>query len=320
MTRWSKDSSRQAREAKRTETCQNEIMKNSTKILDYRDEGVQDLMRDSAALKTWEFMRGMGRTTTVEEMSAGTGLRKTTLHEHVDHLLQHGLIKMVRARKPRNSVGYRSLVDRLVISYDEHDESVTQELIAFSESTKHEFDEIIEEYADQEFHPKAGFRFRQTEVLHLTQDEFAELRRRMLSVVSFLTMPRHAKTKIDESGDGTEIRTRFCNQAIKIELTPLTGELLPKPSLIMSPRSQLDQWDNKKNHSGGMSTLTPREHQVAMALADGFSRAQIAARMEISVNTVSTLTQRAYKKIGVTSQAQLAARITGHDRPAPGES
>ncbi len=295
-------------------------MKNSTKILEFTDQGVRALIKDSAALKTWEFIRGMDRTTTIDEMSAGTGLKETTLHEHVDHLLQHGLIKMVRARKPRKSVGYRSLVDRLVISFDEHDESVTQELIAFSDTTKNEFDEIIEQYADHDFHPEAGFRFRQTEAVHFTEEEFTELRRRMLSVVSFLTMPRHAKTKIDESGDDRQIRTRFCNQAIKIELTPLTGDLLPRPTLIMSPRSKLDQWDNKKNHSGGMSTLTPREHQVAMALADGLSRTQIAARMEISVNTVSTLTRRAYKKLDVKSQAQLAALLSGHDRPAPDES
>jgi DNA-binding CsgD family transcriptional regulator len=42
--------------------------------------------------------------------------------------------------------------------------------------------------------------------------------------------------------------------------------------------------------------------------------------MEVSVNTVSTLTQRAYKKIGVTSQAQLAARISGHAREKLDES
>ena len=104
---------------------------------------------------------------------------------------------------------------------------------------------------------------------------------------------------------------------IKIELTPLTGDLLPKPSMIMSPRSQLWQWDNEKIHSGGMSALSPREREVVMALADGLSRAQIADRMEVSVNTISTLTQRAYKKIGVTSQAQLAAQIKGEARSKP---
>ena len=105
-------------------------MKQTTKVLDYSDEGVLDLMRDKGACKTWEFIRSMGRTTSIEEIISGTGLNPKAVHEHVDHLLQHELIKMVRARKPRKSIGYRSLVDQLVISFDEHDESITQELIA----------------------------------------------------------------------------------------------------------------------------------------------------------------------------------------------
>ena len=295
-------------------------MKNTTKILDYSDDGVLELMRDSDACRTWEFIRGMGRTTTIEEISAATGLKTKTLHEHVDLLLQHELIKMVRARKPRKSIGYRSLVDQLVISFDEQDESVTQELIAFSEETRKEYDANVKQYADHNFHPKVGFRFHLRETVHLTEDEFTELKRRMLSVVSFLTMPRKRKMQTNDDAGGVKIENRFCNQAIKIELTPLTGDLLPKASLIMSPRSQLWQWDNKKIHSGGMSTLSPREREVVTALADGLSRAQIADRMEVSVNTVSTLTRRAYKKIGVTSQAQLAARLSARDRERLRES
>ena len=295
-------------------------MKNTTKILDYSDDGVLELMRDSDACRTWEFIRGMGRTTTIEEISAATGLKTKTLHEHVDLLLQHELIKMVRARKPRKSIGYRSVVDQLVISFDEHDESVTQELIAFSEETRKEYDANVKQNADHNFHPKVGFRFHLRETVHLTEDEFTELKRRMLSVVSFLTMPRNRKMQTNADAGGVKIENRVCNQAIKIELTPLTGDLLPKPSLIMSPRSQLWQWDNRKIHSGGMSTLSPREREVVTALADGLSRAQIADRMEVSVNTVSTLTRRAYRKIGVTSQAQLAARLSARDRERLGES
>ena len=58
---------------------------------------------------------------------------------------------------------------------------------------------------------------------------------------------------------------------------------------------------------------------MALALADGLTRAQVADRLRVSVHTVSTLARRAYKKLGVTSQAELTARLTGHDRKVPGE-
>ena len=97
------------------------------------------------------------------------------------------------------------------------------------------------------------------------------------------------------------------------------GGLIPSPTIITSPRSKLDQWDGSTADAAGLPGLTPREREVALALADGLSRAQVADRLRVSVHTVSTLARRAYKKLGVTSQAELTARLTGHDREVPGD-
>jgi len=58
---------------------------------------------------------------------------------------------------------------------------------------------------------------------------------------------------------------------------------------------------------------------VALALADGLSRAHVAERMALSVHTVATIARRVYRKIGVSSQAGLAARLAGHARRELGE-
>jgi DNA-binding CsgD family transcriptional regulator len=69
----------------------------------------------------------------------------------------------------------------------------------------------------------------------------------------------------------------------------------------------------------GLPALAPREREVALALAEGLSRAHVAERMRLSVHTVSTLARRVYRKLGVSSQAALAARLAGHARRKLGE-
>jgi DNA-binding CsgD family transcriptional regulator len=49
------------------------------------------------------------------------------------------------------------------------------------------------------------------------------------------------------------------------------------------------------------------------------TRAHVAERMGVSVHTVSTLARRAYRKLGVTSQAALAARVARYEHKRLGE-
>lgn len=48
-------------------------------------------------------------------------------------------------------------------------------------------------------------------------------------------------------------------------------------------------------------------------------RAHVAKRLGLSVNTVSTVARRVYRKLGVTNQAGLAARLAGAARKELGE-
>lgn len=54
--------------------------------------------------------------------------------------------------------------------------------------------------------------------------------------------------------------------------------------------------------------LTPREWAVVEWLVQGLSNPQIASRLNISPRTVQKHLQRTFKKLGVQSRGQLAAR------------
>ncbi len=57
--------------------------------------------------------------------------------------------------------------------------------------------------------------------------------------------------------------------------------------------------------------LTPSERQAVGMVVAGLSNKEIAARLFVSVNTVQTTLQHAFRKLDVRSRAQLAARLAG---------
>jgi DNA-binding NarL/FixJ family response regulator len=60
-------------------------------------------------------------------------------------------------------------------------------------------------------------------------------------------------------------------------------------------------------HSCPLSSLTPRERELLAALSEGNSNAQLAARFEISVQTVKFHLKNVYEKRGIGNRAQAVA-------------
>ncbi len=288
------------------------------KALRLEDPGVVELLQDYAALRTWEAIRGFRSVVTLPALEAALGLERRVLQPQVDRLVDHGLLKLIRARKPRTTVGYRVARDRIVVTFDESDPRSVEHAMASIRSVGDEFKRCVDRYADPEFDSKAGFRFRQHTMQHFTVEDFAELRRRILAVVEFLATPRPSQPT--RSGNAKGVRPAFCNQSISISLEPLVGELLPLPAVWMTPRSKLARADAEVPAKTGFRGLAPREREVALALADGLTRAHVAERMGLSVHTVATIARRIYRKLGVSSQAGLAARLAGAARRDLGEA
>lgn len=290
------------------------------KALRLEDPGVAELLRDYAALRTWEAIRGSRSVVTLPALEAALGLERRVLQPQVDRLVDHGLLKVIRARKPRTTVGYRVATDRIVVTFDDADPRSVDLAMASSKSVGDEFDRCVKHHADPEFHAKVGFRFRHHSMQHLTEEDFAELRRRLLAVVEFLATPRPRPSQPTRSRRGGGVRPAYCNQSIGISLEPLVGELLPLPAVWMTPHSKLSRADGGDSDRTGIRGLAPREREVAFALADGLTRAHAAERMGLSVHTVATIARRIYRKLGVSSQAGLAARLAGVARRDLGEA
>ncbi|NUP51189.1 MAG: hypothetical protein HOW97_28335 [Catenulispora sp.] len=64
----------------------------------------------------------------------------------------------------------------------------------------------------------------------------------------------------------------------------------------------------KGRRGAGGETLTPTEQQVADLVAAGHTNREVAARLFISIRTVETHLAAVYRKLGVRSRSELAAR------------
>ncbi len=65
--------------------------------------------------------------------------------------------------------------------------------------------------------------------------------------------------------------------------------------------------DVRTLHSFPLASLTPREHELLAALSEGNSNAQLAARFEISIQTVKFHLKNVYEKLGIGNRAQAVA-------------
>ncbi len=74
----------------------------------------------------------------------------------------------------------------------------------------------------------------------------------------------------------------------------------------------------RRRPTSGWDSLTPTELRVAADVTEGLSNPQIAARMFITRRTVTTHLTSIYRKIGVSTRAELAAAVTRHQRKIEG--
>lgn len=88
------------------------------------------------------------------------------------------------------------------------------------------------------------------------------------------------------------------------------GMLSPRAARTVMMQITDDPTAPARRHAGAqVQTLTDREREVAMAVAEGLSNSEIAARMYVSDATVKTHIGKAMSKVGVVNRVQLALVI-----------
>ena len=135
-----------------------------------------------------------------------------------------------------------------------------------------------------------------------------ELRRRLDELLQFVKLVR---------GKHNGLRTRpppRCNYYLTVRVQPLAKPVLAQPDITVAPRGQVPP-PRFPEPASGWPSLSAREREVAIALVSGFTVPEIAKRFGRSRHTVSTLTRRIYRKLGIRRRAELVNRLRIVDGP-----
>jgi predicted ATPase/DNA-binding SARP family transcriptional activator/DNA-binding CsgD family transcriptional regulator len=82
-------------------------------------------------------------------------------------------------------------------------------------------------------------------------------------------------------------------------------------------QSEVTRGQDPSAHDGSMSSLTPREREVAALVSRGLTNRQVASELGISERTAGNHVARILHKLGLKSRAQIAIWTTEHKLPTP---
>jgi DNA-binding CsgD family transcriptional regulator len=179
------------------------------------------------------------------------------------------------------------------------------------------FDEVLQQFGMPESDPARTLRLNEHRLARVGPEDLHELRRRMHAVFDYLELiaSRRSGQTRDQSA---------CNHAIRIEVRPIDGPVLPLPSHIRlhAPDDAADAHGSPAEVATALTpgeaprkrALSRREEQVAEALAGGLTRTELAQALGITTNTVGTLLKRVYAKLGVHHRAELATVMANRHR------
>jgi len=121
-------------------------------------------------------------------------------------------------------------------------------------------------------------------------------------------------TAIAAGADGFVLKDTPPAEIVQAIRKVADGEPMLSPSatasLIRQVRSE-NGADRAEEARLRLSSLTDREHEVALAVGRGLSNAEIAAELFLSVPTVKAHVSRLFDKLGATNRVQIA--ICVHD-------
>ena len=276
------------------------IPKTTAKPLDIRSPALVDAIIDREAMAIWECLRRLDRASSAKEIAAAAVRPIAEVDRALEVLLDAELVRKLRVRGRRTSIGYRVCSHAIVVEFDRRD---PEQRVAVERITTH-IDGSLESDLFRDALPldrltATDWHFRLCNPVALTSEDLLELQRRMARVEEFLS------TLSERRGSDGGLELARCNHAVSIRVAPLGGHVLPQPAIEITTRTPRD--GNRKAERARRAPLSARERSVAIELRSGASRAEVAKRLGLSVYTVGTPCKRIFRKLGIRRAAELGS-------------
>lgn len=274
-----------------------------TRAIDIRDARALAAIGTPERCGVFEVLRCFRRPATLTEMATATGIPAARIAGMVDELCHAGLARTVPARANRRKPTYEVTCQQFVVVFDTSSHSESAALRRHMDAvTADLLEAVLAARGASVADAKGKVAYESRGKFRLRPDQFQELRRRLHAVDEFINQIAADDTVGDPVGP------LLCDHVIEMRVTPLQKPLLPMPWIIAADRRTAGALARAASESAA-STLSQREQEIAIALAHGASRPEIASRLGLSPNTVATTSKRIYAKLGVRNRAELANRL-----------
>jgi len=275
--------------------------------LELKNPAVLRALRSAPAMQRWELLRRAKEARTAAWLAEEARASLADIQSSLDLLVEAGLVEVCatetrRAAGRRRTTGYRTRMQRLIVRWDRSDPA---SLAAWREHTRHARDlsrAIIDEAAGQvgaEAHLQCNC---SGAISVLLLDEDAMRVREALRAVYAMLAEADARAR---ARGGSAEREPY---HVAFDLQRLWDAPMPMAEFFVIESSIVER-ETRALHATAGRLLSRREHEIARLLEGGMSRPQIARRLGISAHTVVTISKSIYRKLGVRSRAELAARL-----------
>ncbi|MFN9126899.1 MAG: LuxR C-terminal-related transcriptional regulator [bacterium] len=264
--------------------------------LNLSDPGVLEALCDDDAMRAWYRLRMSVHPLSASEVAEGVRLELGPTHSALDRLEAAALIRKLPARGSRRVISYQAMIPELrVLIPDDwrQDDRSVQLAAAFMRR-----DQALLDRAKRMLQStRKEWFFEQVTPIFATKEEFEELQRRVNEVGRYV-MELAGRTRGPE--ELVEIPTRH---VVQLRIAPLEGEMPPIAEIRVGTRRSFEIAQGDRTATP--STLGAREVEIARLLQSGLSRPEVAARLGISAQTVSTYCKRMFEKLGIRRAIEL---------------
>lgn len=262
--------------------------------------GLLEALCDLEAMAVWECLRSSAGGRSLEEAAAACDLSQPKTRTLLDWLVQLGLVERRPAGRGRRLPTFRVTVPELRVAYDGIEPDRLAELFArWHASRVEQFELMLAHKPTQRGRRPRGFCGSGS--ARLNADERGRLG---LLIQQIGNLMRNAAMRQADGPRGADEDSRI--YAVLLRTEELATEPPRQPNILFVAEGP-DRAASPRGIDRGL--LSPRERQIAEALAAGSSRPEIARQLGLSPHTVVTLSKRIYRKLAIRRRAELARII-----------
>lgn len=270
--------------------------------LKLNDPAMVRALRDVPTMQRWEILRRAKRSLSVAEIAAAANASLQSTQESLDALVAARLVEAKPATSRRRQITYRVPMARLVLSWRRHDPADAAAWRALGDFMRQHSRRIEDDASGrpgaEQFAP---FNFAGSTSVVLLDDDALRVRECFRAAYAMLAdADQRARASAETSGAKP--------YHVSFNLQRLWEAKPPMAEFFVIEETGHDQ-EARLLESGASRLLSPRELDVARLLGRGMSRPKIAANLGLTPNTIASISKAVYRKLGISSRAQLGERM-----------